>query len=226
MNDNKTVFASRSSQRQRKQAVRRLLQEHNPDAVVKWAAEERNPMRVLSSVLFDPDPLIRWRSIEALGYIAGAESVENMEGVRSQIRKFLWSMNDESGGVCWNGPEAIGEILHNVPSLLDEYGAILPSFFVEEPFERGSLWAVGRVAAQRPDIFAGAIDDVVGSFKDPDPVIRGYSIMALTALAQRDALEKARLLFDDAAVLSIYDFELGELRETSVGDLARAALGS
>ncbi len=224
MNEDKSADTTRSSQRQRKKAARQLLRKHNPEAVVAWAREEVGPMRTLSTVLFDPDPLIRWRTIEALGRVAEDISHDDLEQVRGQIRKFLWAMNDESGGLCWNGPEAIGEILHNVPSLLNEYGAILPSFFIEEPFERGSLWAVGRVAAQRPDIFAGAIDDIVASLKDSDAVIRGYAILALGALERKEALEQARPLFDDLATLTVYDFESGELRVSSVGDLARTAL--
>jgi hypothetical protein len=139
-------------------------------------------MRTLSMLLFDPDELVRWRAAEALGRVAALEARTDLDRVRRQISRLLWLMNDESGGLCWNAPETIGEIVANVPSLIDEYGQLLPSFFIEEPFEAGSRWAVSRIGRLNPAIFADVVNDLVWSLKAPDATIRGYSLLALAAI--------------------------------------------
>ena len=61
--------------------------------------------------LLDPDELIRWRTVEALGKVAVMLGERDLETVRELVRKLLWLMNDESGGLCRLSPELIGEIL-------------------------------------------------------------------------------------------------------------------
>jgi len=67
------------------------------------------------SLLFDRDKVICFRASEALGKVAAMEADKDLEPVRDLLRRLFWMMNDESGNTCWYAPEAIGEILYNVP---------------------------------------------------------------------------------------------------------------
>jgi HEAT repeat protein len=210
----------RSSASDRKQAARDLLQRHDLEAVRVWARTDRNPMRTLTSLLFDDDPLTRWRALEALGVVAGIEAARNLGRPRRQIQRLLWLMNDESGGICWQAPEAIGEILFNAPDLIPDFGPILPSFFVEEPFERGSRWAVARVAVLDPPLFKDVLDELRGSLTDPDPYIRGYSTLALYAIQGHECPHVFDTLADGDDEFEMYDYASGELKTTTVGEIA------
>lgn len=203
----------------RKEAVRSLLLEKKSEDVIAWALTERTPFRPVASLLFDTDELVRWRAISALGGIARQEYAKDPERVRRFIRRILWLMNDESGGICWNGPEVIGEILRNVPPLVCEYGQLLPGFFSEEPFEVGSRWAVARAAAVDKAPFVPSIDPLVRSLDHSNAAIRGFSLIALRALDYAFSEDEKARIRTDIAVLPIYDFVSGQLVFQRIADL-------
>jgi len=189
------------------------------------ARSDKSLLRILSSLLYDQEPLVRWRAIEALGRVSRIMAETDLEKVRRQIRRILWLMNDESGGLCWNGPEAIGEIIFNVPVLIYEYGPILISFLIEEPFEAGTRRVIARVGRKNPEIFSKSGTLIAASLKNPDPELRAFSIKALNSLEDTSAYDEVAMLRDDQSPVEDYDFETGELRKITVGDFARAYLG-
>jgi len=205
--------------------ARAMLESRDLIAVAGWAVQARNPMRTLTRLLFDNDSLIRWRAIEAMGIVAGVESRKSIEKVRRQVRRLFWLMNDESGGLCWNAPEAIGEILYNVPELIDEFGTLLPSFFHEEPFEHGSRWAVARVAPLKPNIFSDAVEELRHTLDHDDPAMRGYSILALSVIGDAVDIAQVKKLSADDSHFSLYDYQTGQLTKTSVAQLVKECPG-
>jgi len=168
--------------------------------------------------------LVRWRAIEALGRASAIIAETDLEKVRRQIRRILWLMNDESGGICWNGPEAIGEIILHIPGLIYEYGPILISFLGEEPFEAGTRRAIARVAAISPKTFEQSKASIIESLGSPVSEIRGFAINALNALEDTSACDKVKTLKDDLSAVENYDFNTGELKKTTVGEFARLYL--
>ncbi|MCP4634319.1 MAG: hypothetical protein GY855_15440 [candidate division Zixibacteria bacterium] len=178
--------------------------------------------KALMYLLYDDDKLIQWRVIEAIGRLAFIESQEDIEKVREMIRRQFWMMNDESGSLSWHGPEIVAEILCNVPDLLDEYGMILTSFMAEEPFERGSHWAVQRLVQLRPDIFIMIKDKLLHSLADNDPAIRGYSLMALTALRVSIPEVHLNILKNDDSNFEIFDFKSSEMTDISIRDIVNS----
>lgn len=193
-------------------------------ALENAAGTQKNIMRTLSSLMYDHEPLIRWRAIEALGRASRIAGEANPDKVRRQIRRILWLMNDESGGLCWNGPEAIGEIIYNNPVLIYEYGPILISFLSEEPFEAGTRRAISRVADMNPEIFSKSAALIAESLDNPDPEIRAFSIAALIALGDTSAYNSVRTLKDDTSPVENYDFSEGKFQKTAVGEFARRYL--
>jgi hypothetical protein len=205
----------------RKSILLELLKDRDLDGIVTLASGKSYVRRIITSFLFHPEPLIQWRTVEAIGQLAVDQARRDLEKVRRQIRNMLWLMNDESGGLCRMAPETIGEILHQVPILIPEYAAQLPSFFVEEPFEAGSRWAVYRAALKKPELFSACREDLVQSLSDRDPLIRGYSLLALCTVDADTGLARAGELSSDSGNVRIYDFESGGMLRMTVGDLAR-----
>jgi len=220
--DNPGLRISRTVQRKRE--IRRDLVNRDFQAIEKKAESDKNLLRTLSSVLYDREPLVRWRAIEALGRASAIIAETDLEKVRRQIRRILWLMNDESGGVCWNGPEAIAEIIFNIPTLIYEYGPILISFLSEEPFEACTRKAIARVAAVSPEVFEESKASLVKSLGSAVPEIRGFAIKALYALDDTSAYDEIKALENDTYFLDDYDFETGEIKKTTVGEFARLYL--
>jgi hypothetical protein len=201
-----------------------LLADRDLAGLATWINQSRNPAAVLVSLLFVHDDLLRWRAIEALGKLVGGKADDDPEIVRDHVRRLFWSMNDESGSIIWNAPEAIAEILANAPELIREYSLKLLSFLQEEPFERGSHWAVARLARLRPNAFSEGAQTLAGSLTDPDPMIRGYALMALHALGVNATGKKVKVLLEDKGIVPGYDFNTGELTATTVRDIATSVL--
>jgi len=197
--------------------LRGLLERRDFDAILQWAGSVRSPQRSLMSLAFDADELVRWRAIDAYARVTALRAGQELEKARESIRSLLWLMNDESGGLGWYAPEMVGEILVRVPDLIPEFGILLPSYLREEPFERGSHFALYRVATVEPELFGGTESELRESLGDPDPATRAYAALTLRLVARNGFDPVIRALESDTGTFTVYDWETAELRETSVG---------
>jgi hypothetical protein len=190
----------------------------------KWAAAVTNPLRVLTSLTYDEDALVRWRAIEAAGWVVATLAAADLDKVRDSIRRLLWLMNDESGGLGWHAPELIGEMLCHAPSLIPEFASMLPSFLREEPFEAGTHWAMARLAQVAPRAVAGSASHLTRSLDDPDPMIRALAARFLVAVKAGHLDSELNRLRTDPQEFQIYDPDGGSLKTTSVGEFVEAIL--
>ena len=135
-----------------------------------------------------------------------------------------WSYDDGPQRLVDLGPAALGEIgRHN----LSVVAPIVPMFcgFLEEPFSRGPmLWGLGRLAAVHP----GELDEVrpfiLPCLADDDPQVRGLTVWVLGRLREPEARDRLKNLLGDESPVELYD--QGELRRSSVAQLAREALAA
>jgi HEAT repeat protein len=188
-----------------------------------WARSVTNPLRVLSSLTYEEDELLRWRAIEAAGWVAASLAETGLDKLRDAVRRLLWLMNDESGGVGWHAPELIGEILCNVPVLIPEFAELLPSFLREEPFERGTHFALDRIASIAPASVAGCAHLLAPSLNDPDPMIRALAARTIISAGSERLDFELKRLRSDSQGFRLYDFDKGELAETSVSRILEDA---
>ncbi len=189
----------------------------------------RQAVNPLFSFLYSGEEKIRWRAVTAMGTVVGQLADRAMESARVVMRRFMWNLNDESGGIGWGSPEAMGEITAGHAGLADEFACILVSYidphgnFLEhELLQRGSLWGVGRLAHARPLMAKPAAPFLSPFFDSPDPFLRGTAIWAATPILDDSMrpLLKARL--SDAAPLRLYRQMC--MTQTTVAELANAAL--
>ncbi len=210
---------SYSKAKQTKEQIKVHLANRDIDAVLSWAKEVRNPLRILSSVLFEDDQLIYWRAIEAIGKVAEQMAMKNEEKAAKQIQYYLWQMNDESGGLCRRGPEAIAEILIHVPSLIPRFINILPSYLWEEPFERGTRLALLRLITKRPEtseVICKCIGDLAKSLEHSDKGIRGYSALLMHAINENQCCASVEIPEIESVKVPFYDFDSGELIQRKI----------
>lgn len=61
-------------------------------------------LRPLLSALHSSDEKIKWAAVTATGMIIASLSEKDMEAARNFVRRFMWSLNDESGNIGWGIP--------------------------------------------------------------------------------------------------------------------------
>lgn len=135
------------------------------------------------------DARLRWRSITATGLLVARLADTEIESARVIMRRLMWSLNDESGGIGWGAPEAMGEIMARHPRLAEEYASILVSYldekgnYLELPaLQKGVLWGMGRLAEKRAALLA-AVPSLLPPFLcSPSPAHRGLAAWAAGSL--------------------------------------------
>ena len=217
--------------REIKRALRTLLLEGTPENVK--AELLSHPLRRLVSPLIgmfcDRQDTVRWRSVTALGMVTDALAGENMEEARVVMRRLMWTLNDESGGIGWGAPEAMGEITAVNSRLAGEYHRILCSYvsqegnFLEhEILQRGALWGLCRLAEVDPEKVIPALADVRNHLSSTDPVKQGLALLFAARAGDETARPQAETLTVSTHPFTLYTG--WELTPTTVGDQARHLL--
>ena len=154
--------------------------------------EPRKAINPLIALLCATGDLLRWRAIRALGMLVAELAQKDAESARIVMRRLIWSLNDESGGIGWGAPEAMGEIMARSEKLAREYAPILISYIradgnplENEPLERGALWGIGRLAQVRPELVRPWEDDVALHLASADAAKRGLAASCLGSLGAR-----------------------------------------
>jgi hypothetical protein len=186
------------------------------------------PRRVVSpllSFLYATDDLVKWRAVAAIGIVVACMADDDMEAGRCIMRRLIWNLNDESGGVGWGSPEAMGEIMAMHEGLANEFYRILLSYIQadgnpleNELLERGVLWGLGRLAQVRPHLLREAAASFFPYLTSADPIHRGMAAWALGFLDGRPPEAQLKPLLDDHAEIGVY--EDGEARTYRISDLA------
>lgn len=188
-------------------------------------------INLLIGCLCHTDEMVKWRAISALGRIVSLLADDEMESARVVIRRFMWMLNDESGGIGWGVPEAMSEIMACHSGLAEEYAHIPVANmreegnFLELPMlQRGLMWGIGRLAGAYPELMRGKN---TGLYLPPyldseDPEVRGRAVWAFGQLGEEIPAKISKLVGDRAKV-TIYQHP--ELKIYSVGELAEIVSG-
>lgn len=216
-----------------KQEVTELLRAPQwPEALAAIVRiKSRQVVNPLFSCFYHGEALVRWRAISAMGAVVSTLADENMESARVVMRRLMWNLNDESGGIGWGCPEAMGEIISRHSGLAREYGSILVSYAdpmgncLEHPgLQLGVLWALGRLGRVRPCYVERAVDFISPYLTSGDSHLRGTALWALMPFVAVSVSLRAliqTLLKDDA---SITIYENDALRSYNISQLAQAVL--
>jgi hypothetical protein len=214
-----------------KRKVLKLLKSQDFDRALKdiGGLPARRVINPLFSFLYNKDEALKWAAIAAMGAIVGRLADENMEAARVIMRRLMWNLNDESGGIGWGSPEAMGEILSVHEGLAKEYVHILISYTREdgnyleyESLQRGLLWGIGRLAQARPELVKEAVTHIMPYMHSPDAGVRGHAIWVMGLLEAEEARSELEALTEDEA-----EFQMALDRrpiDRRVKELAKEAL--
>lgn len=184
----------------------------------------RRVVNPLFSFLYSLDEPVRWRAVSAMGAVVSRLAEANMESARIIMRRFIWNLNDESGGIGWGSPEAMGETMALSKPLADEYAHMLVSYirpdgnFLEnEDLQAGVLWGLGRLAHVRPGHVEDAAAFLDPYLKSPRAHVRGLAVWTAAALPDHDTIARLCHFRQDEATFRLY--QEGTLHRVRICDL-------
>jgi hypothetical protein len=191
----------------------------------------RQVVNPLFSFFCSTDPTVRWRAVTAMGVVMATLASQDMEAARVIMRRMIWQLNEESGGIGWGIPEAMGEAMARHEGLAQEYAHMLISYIQEDgnflehvPLQQGALWGLGRLALARPAFVKKATLDIEMFLSAEDAQLRGLAAWLLGLAGAHGARPRLEMLTADGAEVLLY-LDWCEERCT-VSELAGRALAA
>ncbi|WP_457572024.1 DVU0298 family protein [Desulfovulcanus sp.] len=176
----------------------------------------RRVVNPLFSALLSPDPKIKWHSVTAFGFVVDQIAKESIEEARIIMRRFMWMLNDESGGIGWGAPEAMGEVMAWNQKLAMEFHPILISYLLEDeqgkdnfleyaPLRRGAFWGLARLAQTRPELAKKAQSKIISALGcEDDAYILIYILLYIQLFGGGEIKQHVQRLLQDERQVEVY----------------------
>lgn len=225
--------ANKFSGRQLKNIVRECLQQSDFEKglTILSRLPPRQVVNPLFSAFCSLNDIVKWRAVMAMGSIVSNLTETDIESARVIMRRFIWNLNDESGGIGWGCPEAMGEIMALNAALANEYGCLLTAYiqpegnYLEHPvLQRGAVWAVGRLAHARPQLICDCAQFLFPYITAEDANLRGLAAWAVTPFKDPRAKPFLEKISGDHSSFEL--FKEGHLVKEKVSRIAKQALNS
>ena len=198
-----------------KRRISKLLESSDIEAVINELRElpASRVINPLIGALCSNNETVRWHAVTALGPIVADLADRNMEAARVVMRRFMWSLNDESGGIGWGAPEAMGEIMAVHDRLAEEFGHMLVAYMREDGFylelpqlQHGLMWGLARLAMVNPDLLMAknVITYLLPYLDSSDSTVRGLAAWTFGFLKAKEAVAPLEKLATDPASVKIY----------------------
>jgi hypothetical protein len=198
------------------------------DLEVSLARAFRLPLRQLVDPLCAHlpglDGRLKWRAVSVLGAVVARLAEEEREAARNVMRRLVWTLTDESGGIGWRSPEAMGEAMARSAAMADDFAHVLVAYLRPdgnqlefEALHPGVLWGVGRLAYAWPRHALDAAPHLPLYLRSPDPAVRGTAAWAALALPRDATAAFLAALRDDPATFELC--ESGVPTVVRVGDV-------
>ncbi len=228
------------SGRKIKKEILVLLQEPELHAIFDklHSYHDKDLINPLFSALCRGETSIRWHAVSVFGQVLPRIAEKDIEASRVVMRRFLWSLNDESGGIGWGVPEAMAESMAHSDTLFREYCHMLISYMKEDgpelfqdgnylelpQLQAGLLWGMGRLASFRKNelLEKSVLSSVVPYLQSENNVVRGLSAWCIGILGAESAKERLAELLEDTSEVDLYLD--GVFHKKSVALLAQESL--
>ena len=233
---------NRSGRRGIKLQVLPLLEKSNVSDIIHTLGQypDHLVLSSLFSALCNPLEQVRWNAVICFGTIVPRLALEKIEEARAVMRRFLWSLNDEFGGIGWGAPESLAEIMCNSRQLRREYLHMLISYMCEDGEElfqdgnylelpmlqRGLLWGIGRLCQCHGDemVEQDIVENVAAYLSSSDTTVCGLAVWILGLLHAESTGHRVAAFLDKDEVIRIYRDNL--IQDVQLDFLAEEALGA
>lgn len=213
-----------------KKTVRGMLLDGKLEEVAELSRKQQNVLGSLITLTFDPDLLVVWRAIEAMGLAIKEVGQVDRAQAKEHMRRLYWLITEEAGAVFWRAPECMAECCANDPKFFMTHIPIafhLLETLEEEDLEHfrpGAIWAIGRLHKIVPRHVPGVLPLLVEALDRPESQARGMAAWCLGEVGEAKVMEDRGDLLEDQGMVHLYRNR--EVEETTVAQVVRAALQS
>ena len=134
--------------------------ENNLPEIHKFEAKKL--VNALFSFLCSTDKKIKDRTITAMGEVVAKIAKDDVKFARTIMRRLMLSLTEESGGIGWGAPEAMGEIMARNKKMAEEYHKILISYTLGggneldfEELQKDVIAGLKRLSRVHPELVEG-----------------------------------------------------------------------
>lgn len=193
-----------------KEQLRIILTHGRLDEIAGLAQGSRRILSALTALTYEPDPLIAWRAVEAIGIAAEVIADADAARVTVHLRRLHWLLSDESGGICWYSPQAMAEIVRRRPELFSDFIPLIVSLLITmeeedlDHFRPAVLWAIGRLAPAAGGALDGIIPALAACLDHPDPQVRGLAAWCFIQAGKRELTDGREDLRNDEGPVTLY----------------------
>jgi len=205
-----------------KNRLKDLLSKANLKEVFDLSKELEHSERILgylTGFFCEKDEELKWKAVILFGRLCARLAEEDLERARIVIRRLLWMLNEESGGMAWGVPEGFAEALYHSEALKEVYIDIFISYLWDtegtgkykadnylefSPAQRGVVWGIGRLAQkyEKDVVKANGHEHLKKHLNSPDQVV---VLLSAWSLLQFSSLGSENLKSIKNSLLSISD---------------------
>lgn len=212
----------RKKKKARKKEVLDLAAKQDIDALVDLAFDDLKTLRFMQRLLYDPDEDKRWLYAWTIGMVCRRLSTRK-PGAVSDLLQRLYDASTDSAATHWGLLETIGSIIICRPDIFGAFTRHIYMFRGSPSNRVQVLWALGSIAAQRPDLVRNTPYYVLLDFlQHPDSFTRGHAVRLFGNIRAIETKADIEKLSNDPAKVTVY--EEGYPVHTTVGQLAQEAL--
>jgi hypothetical protein len=225
------------NRRQVKKEVFELLDQYEPAELTQKLTvfPQTHVINSLFMALCDVRERVKWHAVSCFGEIVSTMADNNVESARIIMRRFLWTLNDESGGIGWGAPEAMAEVMCRSEVLRKEYIHMLISYtqedgeelfqdgnYLELPLiQRGLLWGIGTLCYAFPaEMRKRGLDVGLKNYlKSDDWHVQMLALWSLVGLGVTYTSDFVKPFLEDNKSLTL--FIDGDFREVKVSEICK-----
>jgi len=222
----------RLSTKQLKSKILEILDSKNFKKEISFLIEMYSAKMItpLFSASYNSSKEIRWHAVSSFGYLAKYLAENDSSKITEIIRRCIWMLTEESGGIPWNAPAIMGEIMANSREAAQVFSSILFSY-VDEPEDEpenfldnlqlriSSYWGIFRLSQILPE-FVIENEKIIMQRLEREDNPEALVLLCLTAtnIGLSERLTKMKTLSSDARRVELYineEFKVLSLREVS-----------
>ncbi|MBV5316983.1 MAG: PBS lyase [Desulfobulbaceae bacterium] len=204
-----------------KQVVKQLAQCADIDALVDLYLDDPKALRYLQRLLYEPDPVARYRIAWVIGQVCGRIAVRQPGPVADMLHRLFGACSD-SAASSWGMVETIGAIIASRPDVFGAFTRHLFDFMGDPGTREAVLWGLGEIAANRPDLVRKTpFYSLFPLLNHSDPMLRGLTLRLLGRIKAQEAGFQIMALQNDEIPVTIC--EQGNSLATTVAELSAQA---
>ncbi|HHY28888.1 MAG TPA: methylated-DNA--[protein]-cysteine S-methyltransferase [Desulfitobacterium dehalogenans] len=167
--------------------------------------------RSLVNRIYIKDGLRFWRAVEALGVAAALEEKQKKDSSVELVRRYFWSLNEESGGNAWNASEAIGSIMAYNPKECGHFNWMYANLLEDESLQEGVLWGLLNLSINAPEVVDPLVERVYPFLKAQDVSQRGLAVWIFTLMKAYPLAEERWEIGEELHKVLVQDKEVAEI---------------